>query len=249
MKHRIGFSKRLLAILIMLLLAAAGPMMYPGRAMALPSASSSELSNYRKDEKPIVDAFRDSFKKTLANSIVGRAIWYMEYGFIVYGHSKYATTGYCDCSQFVSMVYKDFGYSLSSASRNYNKIGTKVSGVSCRNGVIYGTDKLKPGDIFTFWTTANTGSWHIGHVAIYIGKINGKPRIIGTLKGNPTAIGVLTNLPGWYGTHFAGVRRVLPASAYQTGGKINAKGPVIPNVYRMVKFTKVILPKNLAKGF
>ena len=44
-------------------------------------------------DKPIVDSFRAQFDGSLADSIVGRAIWYMEYGFIVYGHSKYATTG------------------------------------------------------------------------------------------------------------------------------------------------------------
>lgn len=248
MKQKITFGKRMISAILMLFMAVAVFAACPPRAQAL-TASSASLAHYNRDEKPVVDAFRNSYSKTLANRIVGRAIWYMEYGFIVYGHSKYASTGYCDCSQFVSMVYRDFGYSLTTASRNYKTVGKAVNGVSCRNGVIYGTDKLKPGDIFTFWTTANTGSWHIGHVAIYIGKINGKPRIIGTLKGNPTAIGILTNLPGWYGDHFAGVRRVLPTSAYRTGGSIKDRGPVIPSVYRMVKFTKVVLPKNLNNGF
>jgi len=248
MQQKITFGKRLMSAILILFMAAAVLVACPSRAQAL-TASSSSLAHYNKDEKPVADAFRNSYSKTLANSIVGRAIWYMEYGFIVYGHSKYSSTGYCDCSQFVSMVYRDFGYSLTTASRNYNTVGKAVSGVSCRNGVIYGTDNLKPGDIFTFWTTENTGSWHIGHVAIYIGKINGKPRIIGTLKGNPTAIGILSGLPGWYGDHFNGVRRVLPASAYQTGGSIKDRGPVIPSVYRMVKFTKVILPSKLSNGF
>lgn len=248
MKQKITFGKRLMSAILTLVMAVAVFVACPASAQAL-TASSSSLAHYDKDEKPVVDDFRNSYSKTLANSIVGRAIWYMEYGFIVYGHSKYASTGYCDCSQFVSMVYRDFGYSLTTASRNYNTVGKAVSGVSCRNGVIYGTENLKPGDIFTFWTTENTGSWHIGHVATYIGNIGGKPRIIGTLQGNPTAIGILTNLPGWYGDHFAGVRRVLPASAYQTGNKISEKGPVIPSVYRMVKFTKVVLPRNLSCGF
>ncbi|MGE5391910.1 MAG: C40 family peptidase [Deltaproteobacteria bacterium] len=248
MKHRITTGRRLLSAIMTIFLIGAAITAAPPRAQAL-SASGSSLASYNKDEKPIVDAFRSSYQKTLANSLVGRAIWYMEYGFIVYGHSKYATSGYCDCSQFVSMVYKDFGYSITTASRNYGTVGRAVSGVSCRNGVLYGADKLRPGDIFTFWTTANTGNRHIGHVAIYIGNINGKPRIIGTLKGNPTAIGILSGLNNWYGDHLNGVRRVLPDSAYDTGGTINDKGPVIPAVYRMVKFTRVILPKNLSKGF
>jgi len=248
MKHQIITGRRLLIPLITTLLLTTLLMVPIPPALAL-TASSSALAHYQKDEKPVADAFRSSYTRTLANRIVGRAIWYMEYGFIVYGHSNYSSTGYCDCSQFVSMVYRDFGYSITTASRNYDKVGRAVSGVSCRNGVIYGTDQLKPGDIFTFWTTANTGSRHIGHVAIYIGKINGKPRIIGTLKGNPTAIGILAGLPGWYGDHFNGVRRVLPDSAYRTGGSIKDRGPVIPSVYRMVKFTRVILPSNLTKGF
>ncbi|NLW91368.1 MAG: C40 family peptidase [Syntrophomonadaceae bacterium] len=248
MKQRITLGKRLLSALLTICLMGAVIIAVPPQAQAL-SASSTSLANYRRDEKPIVDAFRSSYKKTLANSIVGRAIWYMEYGFIVYGHSKYATSGYCDCSQFVSMVYKDFGYSITSASRNYNTVGRAVTGVSCRNGVLYGADKLRPGDIFTFWTTANTGKRHIGHVAIYIGKINGKHRIIGTLKGNPTAIGILSSMSGWYGDHFNSVRRVLPDSAYQTGRTIKDKGPVIPSRYRMTKFTRVIMPRNLTNGF
>jgi len=248
MKHNIITGKRLLSIILIVVLSAAALTVCPPRAQAL-TASSASLAHYQKDEKPIVDAFRNSYNKTLANSIVGRAIWYMEYGFIVYGHSKYASTGYCDCSQFVSMVYKDFGYSITTASRNYDQVGRAVSGVTCRNGILYGTDQLKPGDIFTFWTTANTGSRHIGHVAIYIGKIDGKPRIIGTLQGNPTAIGILSGLPGWYGDHFNGVRRVLPDRAYKTGYSISAKGPVIPAIYRMVKFTRVTIPNNLNTGF
>lgn len=248
MKQRITIGRRLLSALLTISLVGAVLMAAPSQAQAL-TVSTSKLASYKKDEVPIIDAFRRSYNTTLANSIVGRAIWYMEYGFIVYGHSKYVTSGYCDCSQFVSMVYKDFGYSITSASRNYDNVGREVTGVSCRNGVLNGADQLQPGDIFTFWTTANTGSRHIGHVAIYIGKINGKHRVIGTLKGNPTAIGILSSFNGWYGDHLNSVRRVLPDSAYQNDGVINDKGPVVPSRYRMVKFTPVIMPRDLANGF
>lgn len=246
MQQQITFRKRLMSGLLALFL-----MVTMGLSCSAPAqaATSSVFTHYNNDEKTVVNSFRSGYQRTLANSIVGRAIWYMEYGFIVYGHSKYPSTGYCDCSNFVSMVYKDFGYSITSASKDYNRVGTAVTGVSCRNHVLSGVDNLKPGDIFTFWTTANTGSKHIGHVAIYMGKILGKPRIIGTLKGHPTAIGIMTGLPGWYGDHFNGVRRVLPASAFKTGQKISDRGPVIPSVYRMAKFTRVILPKNLQNGF
>jgi hypothetical protein len=209
----------------------------------------SSASSYNSHEKPIVDALRARFDGSLAESVVGRAIWYMEYGYIVYGHSKYATTGYCDCSQFVSMVYKDFGYSITSASRNYDQLGVKVSGVSVKNGKLTGVDKLKPGDIFTFWKSDGYGERHIGHVAIYMGQVNGKPCIIGTCSGRPTAIGIINSFSSWYGDHLYQVRRVLPAKAYTTGGKVNAKGPVIPDRYQMPVTKKIVMPKNLAAGF
>ena len=237
-------TQKLIHILLTMFLLTGMTMFWSPQLMA-----ASASSHYKQYDKPIVDTFRAQFDGSLADSIVGRAIWYMEYGFIVYGHSKYATTGYCDCSQFVSMVYKDFGYSITSASRKYNQVGAAVPGVSLRGNTLVGIEKLKPGDIFTFWKKDSTGSKYIGHVAIYIGEINGKPCIIGTLKGDPTAIGILRGLSGWYASNFYGVRRVLPASAYKTGSKIQVRGPVIPAVYRMTKFTKVIMPKNLSVGF
>lgn len=209
------------------------------------AATSSKTIRYNTNVKPIVDSFRANFNRTLAQTIVGRAIWYMEYGNIVYGHTKYAKTGYCDCSQFVSMVYKDFGYTVTSAARKYGSVRTKVSGVYVKNGTLIGASKLKPGDIFTFKRTT-----YISHVAMFVGIYNGKPCFIGTTTGYPTAIGIVRGFNNWYGKQFHSVRRVLPSSAYVRGGKIVDKGPVIPAKYKMKPILRpLVLPKNLSAGF
>ena len=241
MKISTKVKNRIIAFFLTLTLVFGIGMFMSPAAMA---ASSSSISNYNNPGKPIVDSLRTSFNDSLAQNLVGRAIWYMEYGYMVYGHSKYPTTGYIDCSNFVSLVYKDFGYSITSAARNYDQVGVKVPGVSVKNGTLVGADKLKPGDILTFQRTN-----YISHVAMYIGNVNGKPCFIGTTTGYPTAIGIVTGFNNWYGTQFHDVRRVLPASAYVVGSKITDKGPVIPAKYRIKPDKPIIMPNNLPTGF
>jgi len=213
------------------------------------------ISNYNEHENPIVDSFRENFNGSPAQALVGRAIWYMEYGFMKYGHTKYATTGYIDCSNFVSLVYKDFGYSITSAAKNYGSVGVKVEGVyatkipGTSKYTLVGTENLKPGDIFTFWNSDAPARTHIGHVAIYMGMINGKPCIINTCSDRPTAIGIINSFSYWYGSSLIEVRRVLPASAYAAGHKITAQDPVIPEIYQIKPDKAIVLPKNLATGF
>ena len=207
-------------------------------------AASSSTSLNSTVGKPVIASFKADFDSSLAQTIVGRAIWYMKYGYMVYDHSKYPTTGYIDCSNFVSLVYKDFGYSVTSAARNYDSVGVRVSGVYVSNGVLKGADKLKPGDILTFQRT-----YYISHVAMYIGSFNGKPCFIGTTKGYPTAIGIVSGFHNWYGTQFHSVRRVLPTSAYKAGGKITDKGPIIPARYAMKPTKSIVMPKSLTAGF
>jgi cell wall-associated NlpC family hydrolase len=194
--------------------------------------------------KPVINSFRTNFNGSLAQTVVGRAIWYMEYGYMVYGHHKYPTTGYIDCSNFVSLVYKDFGYNVTSTARNYDQVGVKVSGVYVKNGTLIGASKLKPGDIFTFQRTN-----YISHVAIYIGTFKGQPCFIGTTKGYPTAIGIVSGFHNWYGTQFHSVRRVLSSSTYTASSKISCRGPVIPAKYQIEPTKPIILPKNLKTGF
>ncbi|MEN6463382.1 MAG: peptidoglycan-binding protein [Syntrophomonas sp.] len=218
-----------------------------------PSAAS--ISHYNSHEKPVVDSFRTNFDGSLAQTLVGRAIWYMEYGYMKYGHTKYPTTGYIDCSNFVSLVYKDFGYSITSAAKNYNTVGVKVEGVYAQKipgsskYTLVGIENLKPGDIFTYWNSDAPAKTHIGHVAIYMGLINGKPCIINTCNGNPTAIGIINDFSYWYGSSLIEVRRVLPDSAYTPGSKINDNGPVIPAIYQIRPDKPIIMPKNLSVGF
>ena len=227
-------------------------------ALPVPSAGASTSTNvrnyqvnypaYAKFELPIVKAFQAQDNGSKANDIVARAIWYMENGYMVYGHSKYPTTGYIDCSNFVSLVYKDFGYKVTSAARNYNTVGTKVSGVYSQKisgsskYTLVGVDKLKPGDVFTFWKTDSNGDRYIGHVALYMGKINGKPAIIHTINGRPTAIGITTSFTYWYGEHFAGARRVLSSSAQLAQAQQKTPAPVIPLKYQLPPQKAIVMP-------
>ncbi len=238
MKKKAKLQNKILIYLLMLALSVGGAAAYSPAVMAATSSSS------KVDSAAIISSLRSNYSGSQADAIVGRAVWYMEYGYIKYGHTKYASTGYCDCSQFLSMVYKDFGYSITSASRKYDTVGVPVEGVYVKNGKLVGEEKLKPGDIFTFQRID-----HITHVAMYIGVFNGKPCFIGTTKGYPTAIGIVSGFNNWYGIQFKGVRRVLADSAYQTGGKVNDRGPVIPKIYRIKPTGPIVLPKNLVAGF
>lgn len=147
----------------------------PKASASAKAPTAASIKHYNSHEKPIVDAFRASYDGSPAQALVGRAIWYMEYGYMKYGHTKYPATGYIDCSNFVSLVYKDFGYSITSAARNYGSVGVKVQGVSAQKipgstkYALVGIDKLKPGDIFTYWNSDAPAKTRIGHVAIYGG--------------------------------------------------------------------------------
>lgn len=211
------------------------------------------MSAYQAQEVPIVDAFRNNYDGSQAQALVGRAIWYMEYGYMVYGHQKYWDTGYIDCSNFVSLVYKDFGYSITSAARKYTTVGKKVEGVSSKklaNGKysLVGVDKLRPGDIFLYYATDANGLY-ISHVALYMGVINGKPAIINTAKEHPTAIGIINGFSYWYGEKLYEVRRVLPDSAFVSNSNVKLSSPVIPAKYQLKPQNPIIMPKDLAQGF
>lgn len=252
-KKRTNFIK----IIMVLFIAAAVllPMVPSAQAASYPADYAKRVAHYNQHEVPALAALRNQYTTgSLAEAIGARAMWYMEYGYTQYGHTLYSKTGYIDCSQYVSRVYGDFGISITGASRKYTTVGTRVAGVyatklSTGKYTLVGTDKLKVGDIFTFWAKDSSGNKYISHVAMYVGKVNGKPTIINTVTGHPSAIGFVDNFSYWYGSNLYDVRRVLPTNAYVKGGAlINDKGPVIPAVYQMPKGT-VVMPKNLAKGF
>jgi hypothetical protein len=179
----------------------------------------------------------------------------MEYGYMKYGHTKYAATGYIDCSNFVSWYTKISDIPLSSAAKDYGSVGGKGWGVYAEKTpgsskyTLVGIEKLKPGDIFTFWNSDEPAGTHIGHVAIYMGVVNGKPCIINTCSGRPTAIGIVNSFSYWYGSSLIEVRRVLPASAYVKGNTITDLGPVLPEIYQIKPDRPIIMPKNLFTGF
>lgn len=212
---------------------------------------NENMKYYNQHEVPIVNSFRSMYNGSIAHQIVGRAIWYMEYGYMIYGHSNYVNDGKVDCSNFVSLVYNNFGYSLTTFSAKYNTVGVPVADVSSQlqpgsksKYMLVGVENLKPGDIFTFWAIDSTGKRVITHVGIYIGQIDGKPCIIHTIgKNRPTAIGITNSFTYWYGQHFAGARRVLPDSAYVP------QQASIPKVYALPPQGAVVLPQNLPAGF
>ncbi|MGE5404535.1 MAG: NlpC/P60 family protein, partial [Candidatus Saccharibacteria bacterium] len=210
-----------------------------------------EQQHYQNHEVPIILAMRAAYQQTPAQSLVGRAIWYMEFGFMKYGHTAYSTTGYIDCSQFVSRVYGDYGYTLTTISAKYNQVGSVVEGVYSQlipgttRYKLVGTEKLQPGDIFTWWTNSTTLGRHISHVGIYIGQFNGKTCVINTMSGHPTAIGIVDNFSWWYGQQLNDVRRVLPDTSYRYASAITKKTPVIPQIYQITPTYKIVMPWNL----
>ncbi len=250
-------SKKITALLLCLLFVVGAAVVIPA-GIGSAATTSSYIADYNANypaylqhEQPLADAFRANYNNSLAQAMVERAVWYMENGYMVYGHTKYAATGYIDCSNFVSLVYKNFGYSVTSAARNYNTVGQAVSGVYAKRQAgsstkyqLVGADKLRPGDILTFWKKDSSGNKYIGHVALYMGKINDKPAIIHTVSGRPTAIGITTSFTYWYGEHLYGVRRVLPDSAQIPNGPRNDSGPVIPSVYALPPQKPVVLPRT-----
>ena len=227
----------------------------PNVSSTAKTPTAASIKHYNSHEKPVVDSFRVNFNGSLAQTLVGRAIWYMEYGYMKYGSAKYPSTGYIDCSNFVSLVYKDFGYTITSAARNYGSVGVKVPGVYARQipgstkYTLAGLENLKPGDIFTYWNSDAPAKTRIGHVAIYMGVINGNPCIINTCTGNPTAIGIINDFSYWYGSSFIEARRVLPSSSYTPGGTFTNQGPVLPAVYQIKPDKAIVLPQNLKTGF
>jgi len=249
------FNKVIISFLCLLLFIVIGG----GQESAADAASSSyyvqnyqdNYPEYLKHDRVIADAFLDGYNNSEAHALLARGIWYMENGYMIYGHSKYWDTGYIDCSNFVSLVYKDLGYKVTSASKSYNQVGEKVAGVYSRKikgsskYELVGIENLRPGDIFTFWKDDSDGSGtHIGHVALYLGEIDGKPAIIHTNSDRPTAIGIRTDFRYWYGEHFSGARRVLDNASQYPGKEWQASSPVIPAQYQLSPQKPVIMPES-----
>ena len=211
------------------------------------------MPGYQKREVPVINGFHTQYDNSLAQRVVARAIWYMEYGSIVYNHKKYPLTGQLDCSNFTQLVFNDFGFKITSAARNYGSVGTKVEGISTKpNGkyrsTIVGVEKMRPGDVVAMW---DPGFTRIGHVAVYMGLVNGQPMVIGTSDGRPTAIGIDNLNTSWMGKRLHSVRRILPDDALNpaVSAKYSSNGPVIPKQYFLTPQQPVVMPDKLTHGF
>jgi len=252
--------KRILALLVTLLFVFPGPDLAGASHGKPPLTTEQAIAQYNryydaytKDELVKVRQYREAYaniKGSLADQIVERAIWYMENGYMVYGHGRkaYAQTGIVDCSNFTSLVYSDFSYTIPTAVREYGTVGTRVEGVYAKKSGKYwtlqGTENLRPGDLMTWWATSN-GQKYISHSAIFMGMINGQPAVIGTRSGNPTAIGIVNDFRFWWGSNFFSVQRVLPEGSWTPGTVINghaAKSPVIPKNPILPPQKPVIMP-------
>ena len=118
-----------------------------------------------------------------ADAIVAYALQFVGNPYVWGGNSL---TNGCDCSGFVNLIYKHFGYSLPRYSMSFLDVGTPVS-----------REDIRPGDIIIY--EKHNG---IGHVAIYIG--NGKIVEAQSSKAGITA-GRSVDCRG-----IAGIRRIVP---------------------------------------
>lgn len=93
-----------------------------------------------------------------------------------------------DCSSFTQYVYGQYGIKLPRSSKQQSAVGTYVP-----------RDQLQPGDLVFFYSP-------IHHVAIYMG--DGK--LLHTYGKDGVTVTDLTS--GWWNSHYATARRVLPAN-------------------------------------
>lgn len=99
-----------------------------------------------------------------------------------------------DCSGFTSYVYKQFGYSISPASRIQYTDGEKVD-----------RKHLRKGDL-VFFTSRSSGK-NVGHVGIVVSADNetGKFKFIhASLKGVK-----ISDCEGYYANRYVGARRII----------------------------------------
>lgn len=99
-----------------------------------------------------------------------------------------------DCSGFTSYVYKQFGYSISPASR-----------IQYTDGVNVDRKSLRKGDL-VFFTSRSSGK-NVGHVGIVINADNNTGEfefIHASIKGVRTS-----KCEGYYANRYVGARRII----------------------------------------
>ncbi|MCL6516989.1 NlpC/P60 family protein [Alicyclobacillus sp.] len=166
-----------------------------------PSGATTAPSTY--DGQPLPANLTPQQRKLLEAAIsqIGVPYWW--------GH-QVPGVGF-DCSNFTAWCYKQIGISISSSSRTQRySVGTPVP--------MTADDKfshLQPGDLMFFRNSMDPGDGSVGqptsggggHVAIYVGMINGQPWLVQEGGGH----GKVTYQPvtGWFLTDFVYARRVL----------------------------------------
>ena len=155
------------------------------------SRSGSTIKEEKVTPMEVEEKTEETTSSTTSNSNKGTSV--VEYAKNYLG-CKYVSggsspaTGF-DCSGFTSYVYKNFGVSLSRASKGQINDGVAVS-----------RSDLQPGDIVVFNNSGNTA---IGHVGIYIGGDNF------IHAANPSQGVTITSLSSsYYNKRYVGARRV-----------------------------------------
>lgn len=150
---------------------------------------ASEIKRKEEERKKKEEEEKKKQEEALKNSVRGKDIvnFAQKYVGNPYVWGGNSLTKGCDCSGFVHLVYKNFGFNLPRYSMSFLNVGTKVEAK---------LSALKPGDLIIY--NKHQG---VGHVAIYIG--NGK-----IVEAQSSKAGI-TNTRAWNCRSIAGVRRIL----------------------------------------
>ena len=143
-----------------------------------------EEERKKKEEEEKKKQEEEKKNKVKGSEIVKFALKWVGNPYVWGGNSL--TKG-CDCSGFVHLVYKEFGFNLPRHSMTFLNVGTKVEPK---------LSALQVGDIIIY--NKKNG---IGHVAIYIG--NGK-----IVEAQSSEKGITSNR-AWNCRSIAGVRRIV----------------------------------------
>lgn len=150
---------------------------------------AAEIKRKEEEERRRQEEEKKKQEEALKNSVRGKDIvaFARKYVGNPYVWGGNSLTKGCDCSGFVHLVYKHFGFNLPRYSMSFLNVGTKVEPK---------LSALKPGDIIIY--NKKNG---IGHVAIYIG--DGK-----IVEAQSSDKGITDNR-AWNSRSIAGVRRIL----------------------------------------
>ena len=150
---------------------------------------AAEIKRKEEEARKKAEEEKKKQEEAMKNNVKGSAIvaFARKYVGNPYVWGGNSLTKGCDCSGFVHLVYKNFGFNLPRYSMSFLNVGTKVEPK---------LSALQPGDIIVY-----NKSGGIGHVAIYIG--NGK-----IVEAQSTKAGI-TDTRAWNCRSIAGVRRIV----------------------------------------